>query len=1484
MTRLFEMILQTTAGASILVVLVLLLMLALGKRYNQKWRYWVWMFIAIRLVLPFDIPHVASLFTFSIPEEKTVIAYNPENNVGTQNVPDKIIIPSDTTQNIVQNPTQNTQPVIPPTTVTPPSTNDDIIIPIVPNEDVVDVTPVKTISLTQVFAVVWIFGVLGCIAWHIVMHVRFLGRAKLWNRPVAEPWANEIFNNVKKEMGITADVKLYRNRSVHSPILTGFFKPTVLIPTRNLTENDLYMVLRHELLHYKRHDLWYKLLLVAAGCLHWFNPFVWFMVKRADRDLEIACDEAVVKGESTEFRKDYCETILRIIRCDRGRKPALSTGFTTGKKTMKKRFACALDSTAKRTGVILLCLVLCATIVCSTFIACDITKNLTPQEIFDSITQEDIDDAIANPDEFTEEELQYYESILDPYEHSIGVSGEVSWNDPSEIVRKLVKFYEISPGGFAEFFNKVQNKEAEAVKVSGNLMFVPADVVEDHIAKKFNIDKEAFRNEAWRLDEYEYVEQAYAFNTDMGYGGFYDYSILKVEKSGNIWKFYCSNSYPVYYGNEETYEEDYAVIVVEHKGENDYKFLCAKGFHEDKFASVRAKFVYPFSEGIRLCEETDFRFDETVPRENRDKEFASLLCYAARANKGQYQNLSFLISDRDKAIAAISMLGVTTYEEKYSDIWGTLEYRSKLLPFANENIFIPKEWVERAIKQIWGDDVGIEHSNFYAWEYKKDAGIYTPKGTESANIYPYIHSVTKTKNGYVAEVSYLYTGYLGVWGDTEGEARSVDAKDYSDIFATPEVVELAKEQTIYNVTAEYGSDGKLHLKSSVKKRNIIDLPTESTVVGVSDAERYTYLDTIYVTMTNNASEEIEVPSYYCLLKETEYGWVKADFDNAPNTTDTSTIRKSGESWTNKLSLYDSFENLESGYYCLAIGTKTNGNDGVIPLFVSNKFHIDDRVPESKIVAEDRNGESWSAATITWVESGMYKATLYVNGVKKEFNFAHSSIILPDGLRGTLSLNGNIATITADYCGMKMVVDFDRNTFNLSYDISSSDIDQELDISSSGRYTLFYAGFTGAGDAGYSKVVLYDKNDKSYTYICEGGGMYGGGFEAGFLRNEDFYTTSFGELRVYNPKTKELVLDVGKNFKLGYNEEGKFSRYLLTFRRDPNDFSFIVVYFDLPEEYQEIAVNDLLGDRTEYSANYKIGYLDKNGNLLESYDTGMGVWIGRYWTPLEVSMRYSEKALTLIASDGNGFGFTGTFDRTTHEFLTKGVRDILQEANASIEKTGSFIEFAEKNNSVVVSTVEFLEAENYLGHESYALQEGEYELLNTNRMNRFAQNCKSGIADTIVCIKSGSPLPLYAAVLKYDGVSIKMDSYYLKDENLVNITSSETIELFETETMWIFKNKGEVVDVFPSYYGMHPLPFAEKGSMTTDEIAKKLESMSKIDFEVKYAGEETVLETQAYRFDYYDRGDLTEHCIYVSKDLQKIFVVDQAHGRIHTVIK
>ncbi len=1563
MTRLFEMILQTTVGASILVVLVLLLMFALGKRYNQKWRYWVWMFIALRLVLPFDIPHEVSLFTFSIPEEKTVITYNPDNNVGTQTTPDKIIIPSDITQNIEQTPPQDTQPVVPPTTVTPPSVNDDIIIPIMPSDDVVDVTPTRTISLTQIFAVIWLVGVLGCAVWHIVMHIRFLGRAKLWNRPITEPWANEIFNNVKKEMGITEDVKLYRNRSVHSPILTGFFKPTVLIPTRNLTENDLYMVLRHELLHYKRHDLWYKLLLVVAGCLHWFNPFVWFMVKRADRDLEIACDEAVVKGESTEFRKDYCETILRIIRCDRGRKPALSTGFTTGKKTMKKRFACALDSTAKRTGIILLCLVLCATIVCSTFIACDITKkDLTkyyddvlyfaewiPQTFANTselendfvsgyvfrtitskneykedetgavhITQSKINEAtklLLGMETFVpDRELWMYYAESDSYAfYPVGegpmYSGEITSSEEKDgilyftvkLTQKLYGSEEENQGvipqvrviTYAFVENNNDSYPLKAIKAEYDdtqeqTIFINSNTLTEHLVwsiyeddysvdtplvrTKFSdeeinrfllhaasyIDRPEYRysniaqlsdddrypyfyadfniatsisevfrrvfdwdldtplqettaagylvetafgvtvqysaqnmhstasgNEiktvfnlmAYTSDEegpfYKDVgkyEAVYAINGEglllkyiqpyketttavdvkgIGVLGYVDdagalirhttegieklseanqfvYKKLRVcafdaQKNGYVVHYYdytqgddvlnlaltvetiikgsglkvntartersfvvvdlvptgepvdsvkvkeflqsiaCTNDTNGYYSTGFTLsggQFDFGGITLENDGYGLYEFepLFNQPITSAELTAMRNLLIYPFTDdiGIPIYDGTGVGFADSVT--DRNLELASLIYYTAECD--EYADFSKL-SDEDKASRAIFMVP-DTYDcmnvpEKWSEVVINSYdyiYLKPLMTVVNDFEFITKEWVELAVKQLWGEDAQITHPDTtkQKWTYRREAGVYTPfHGGEGSKVLPYIHSVTKTADGYIAEVSYVTTSLGGAYGkDTDETVLTYD------MFENEEVVELAKRQNIYTITAKYDDNGRLYLVSCVRD-NLVEMPTGSEFVAVSDATNYTYLDTITITMTNNGSKEVEVPSYYCLLKKTDSGWAKVEYEEVkPNFDHEPTIRESGESWTYRFPLYDLFENLEYGNYCFAVGLQTWDSIGIRPYFVSNEFYITNYVHDSIVVAENREVTNPLAVAITYDydSPGTHTASLYGYGEKKEFTFSHEYMLLPPSLKGTLSLDGDVATITTDYCGVVMVVDFDKETFEISYNFTPSDMENILDTSATGRYTLYYAGFTGAGDAGYSNVVLYDNNDKSYTYICYGGGMYGGGFEAGFLRNEDIYCTSLGELKIYNPETKELVLDVGENFGLGYFEEEKMYRELLTFRRDPNDFSFIVVYFEVDEGYQGVEVSDALGTREELPATYKIGYLDKDGNLLESYDTGVEVWLGRYFTPLEVSMRYSEEKLTLIVSDVYGFGFTGVFDRTTHEFTIK----------------------------------------------------------------------------------------------------------------------------------------------------------------------------------------------------------------------------------------
>ncbi len=128
--------------------------------------------------------------------------------------------------------------------------------------------------------------------------------------------------------------------AVLGPMLMGFVKPVILLPQRFYGQQELALILRHELVHYKFHDLWYKLLLLMANAVHWFNPLVWLMVRQANRDAEQVCDEQVVRNQDLNYRKAYSMTILNDMANQRG--IALSTYLSKQAQNSKKRFAAIL--------------------------------------------------------------------------------------------------------------------------------------------------------------------------------------------------------------------------------------------------------------------------------------------------------------------------------------------------------------------------------------------------------------------------------------------------------------------------------------------------------------------------------------------------------------------------------------------------------------------------------------------------------------------------------------------------------------------------------------------------------------------------------------------------------------------------------------------------------------------------------------------------------------------------------------------------------------------------------------------------------------------------------------------------------------------------------------------------------------------------------------------------------------------------------------
>jgi beta-lactamase regulating signal transducer with metallopeptidase domain len=138
----------------------------------------------------------------------------------------------------------------------------------------------------------------------------------------------EVFDDVLSDMKVRVKPQLLECGKIASPMMIGFFRPIILLPSTDYSNNELAVVLKHELTHFKRGDIWYKLLLVIANSIHWFNPLAYLMVKAANRDLEYSCDDAVVKNSDINFRKEYSLTILKVMQ--KGEATALSTYFNGG--------------------------------------------------------------------------------------------------------------------------------------------------------------------------------------------------------------------------------------------------------------------------------------------------------------------------------------------------------------------------------------------------------------------------------------------------------------------------------------------------------------------------------------------------------------------------------------------------------------------------------------------------------------------------------------------------------------------------------------------------------------------------------------------------------------------------------------------------------------------------------------------------------------------------------------------------------------------------------------------------------------------------------------------------------------------------------------------------------------------------------------------------------------------------------------------------
>lgn len=220
-----------------------------------------------------------------------------------------------------------------------------------------DTGTVKTVDITEVLLTLWLVGVISCVLWQGIGYYRLIRGLKIQSKPAERVDLYAVLQEQCAELAIDREIPLRVSAAADCPMLAGFVRPALYLPDEDISRTDAAFIFRHELTHYKHGDLWLKLLLLAARCLHWFNPLVHLIARFAQEDIELACDDAVVRGHDSAYRRAYGETILRSAIAQSQKRKALVSCFGDDKKTLMRRFEGLFDKSVKKRGVALIVMI-----------------------------------------------------------------------------------------------------------------------------------------------------------------------------------------------------------------------------------------------------------------------------------------------------------------------------------------------------------------------------------------------------------------------------------------------------------------------------------------------------------------------------------------------------------------------------------------------------------------------------------------------------------------------------------------------------------------------------------------------------------------------------------------------------------------------------------------------------------------------------------------------------------------------------------------------------------------------------------------------------------------------------------------------------------------------------------------------------------------------------------------------------------------------
>lgn len=342
MSEFIKILLSLSFSGSLLLLILLLLKPLYKNKFSKGWQYYIYLIVAFRFLLPVTLNNDITLTGYlvekiNIIESKNDIIKNQKyiaNNIQENNLKvieyDKDLEEKSTSKVVTQQ-------------VEVFNKN---------NEKNYFINRINSIPYGFYLFLLWLIITLILFLRKVMLYQRFIHQLQDKSVQVSELEVLNLFANCEEKTKVKKVIEIYQNSFLSSPIMIGFFRPKIILSAGEYNSEEMFYIFLHELIHYKRLDIFYKWFIQIIICIHWFNPLVYLLGKEINKACELSCDEAVICLLGENEKEAYGNVLISTLKKESIYKnPSAFIHFTEDVKQIKERLGSIMEY-KKKTNII----------------------------------------------------------------------------------------------------------------------------------------------------------------------------------------------------------------------------------------------------------------------------------------------------------------------------------------------------------------------------------------------------------------------------------------------------------------------------------------------------------------------------------------------------------------------------------------------------------------------------------------------------------------------------------------------------------------------------------------------------------------------------------------------------------------------------------------------------------------------------------------------------------------------------------------------------------------------------------------------------------------------------------------------------------------------------------------------------------------------------------------------------------------------------